>query len=51
MWPTWLVVRTHVPIEHSKETAELPQAKDEEQNKASLSDKDTFVVAETVASK
>ncbi|CAG8176622.1 unnamed protein product [Penicillium nalgiovense] len=51
VWPTWLVVRTHVPIEHSKETAELPQAKDEEQNKASLSDKDTFVVAETVASK
>ncbi|CAG8895559.1 unnamed protein product [Penicillium egyptiacum] len=51
VWPTWLVVRAHVPIEHSKETAELPQAQDEEQNKVSLSDKETIVVAEAVASK
>ncbi|KAJ5512768.1 hypothetical protein N7463_002320 [Penicillium fimorum] len=51
IWPTWLVVRTHVPIEHHKETAELPQAQDEEQNRVSLSDKETFVVTEAVASK
>ncbi|KAJ9484862.1 hypothetical protein VN97_g8509 [Penicillium thymicola] len=51
IWPTWLVVRSHVPIEHSKEIAELPQAQDEEQNKVSLSDKETFVIAEGVASK
>lgn len=51
IWPTWLVVRSHVPIEHSKEVAELPQAQDEEQNKVSVSDKETFVVAEAVPSK
>lgn len=51
MWPTWLVVRAHVPIEHSKETAQLPQAQDEEHNKVSVSDKENFIVAEAVASK
>ncbi|KAJ6186116.1 hypothetical protein N7519_007417 [Penicillium mononematosum] len=51
VWPTWLVVRAHVPIEHSKEAAQLPQAQDEEHNKVSLSDKENFIVAEAVASK
>ncbi|KAJ5199324.1 Major facilitator superfamily domain general substrate transporter [Penicillium cf. griseofulvum] len=51
VWPTWLVVRTHVPIEHDKETSMLPQAEDEEQNKVGFSDKETFIVAEAAASK
>ncbi|KAJ5145915.1 Major facilitator superfamily domain general substrate transporter [Penicillium bovifimosum] len=46
--PTWLVVRSHVPIEHSKEESEMPNAQDEEQ-KASLSDKETFIVSEAAA--
>ncbi|KAJ5958820.1 Major facilitator superfamily domain general substrate transporter [Penicillium vulpinum] len=50
IWPTWLVVSTHVPIEHDKETAELPQAQDEEQKRVSLSDKETFVVSEAAVS-
>lgn len=51
MWPTWLVVKDHVPIEHDKEAAELPQGQDEEQTKVTVSDKETFVVGEAVASK
>ncbi|KAJ5562529.1 hypothetical protein N7535_003022 [Penicillium sp. DV-2018c] len=45
--PTWLVVRSHVPIEHSKEESEMPIAEDEEQ-KTSLSDKETYIVSEAV---
>lgn len=37
----------HTPIEHSKEDAQLPQSHDEEQN-ASLSDKEKYVVSEEI---
>ncbi|KAJ5317472.1 hypothetical protein N7508_001980 [Penicillium antarcticum] len=51
IWPTWLVVRDHKPIEHDKEATQLPHSKDEEQNTASLGDKETYVVSDAVATK
>ncbi|KAJ5343001.1 hypothetical protein MYU51_016131 [Penicillium brevicompactum] len=51
IWPTWLVVRDHSPIEHSKEAAEFPQGQDEEQNTAVISEKEPYVVGEAVPTK
>jgi hypothetical protein len=51
VWPTWLVVKDHVPIEHDKEAAHFPQGQDEEHTKVSVSEKETFVVGEAVVSK
>lgn len=49
IWPTWLVVKDHVPIEHSKEAAEFPQGKDEEQTQTGVSEKEPYVVGEAVS--
>lgn len=51
IWPTWLVVRDHNPIEHDKEAAKLPHCKDEEQNTGSLTEKEAYVTSEAIATK
>ncbi|OGE56920.1 hypothetical protein PENARI_c002G07048 [Penicillium arizonense] len=51
VWPTWLVVRDHNPIEHDKEAAQLSHCKDEEQNTGSLTEKEAYVASEAIATK
>ncbi|CAG7934268.1 unnamed protein product [Penicillium olsonii] len=49
--PTWLVVKDHVPIEHSKEAAEFSHAQDEEDSTVEVSEKEPYVVGEAVAAR